>query len=147
MSKIKGQIQEDLKEAMKSGDHFKRDTLRLLNSAFKQVEVDQRIVLRDEDVIKILKTAYKQRQDAASAYQNGGREDLFAKESKEMEIIASYLPRQLDDQEIKDALQIIIKNTGANGPKDMGKVMQETKNLSADGRRISAILKDLLAEK
>lgn len=144
MSTIKAQMNQDLKEAMKSGDAFKRDTLRMLNSALKQVEVDKRIVLEDEDVIKILKSAYKQREDAATAYKNAGREDLYSKEAQEMEIITSYLPKQLDDTQLQEAIQQIIKNLQATSSKDMGKVMQEAKNLNADGRRISAMVKELL---
>ncbi|MCE3039494.1 GatB/YqeY domain-containing protein [Helicobacter anatolicus] len=143
MSAIREKINQDLKEAMKNGDNFKRDTLRLLNSAFKQVEVDQRITLKDSDIIKILKTAYKQRDDAAMAYKNAGRNDLFEKETKEMEIITSYLPKQLDDLALRKAIEEIITSLNA-GSKDMGKVMQEAKNLNADGRRISAIAKELL---
>lgn len=143
MSAIREKINQDLKEAMKNGDSFKRDTLRLLNSAFKQVEVDQRITLKDSDIIKILKTAYKQRDDAAMAYKNAGRNDLFEKETKEMEIITSYLPKQLDDMALRKAIEEIITSLNA-GSKDMGKIMQEAKNLNADGRRISAIAKELL---
>lgn len=144
MSTIKEKINQDLKEAMKNQDVFRRDTLRMLNSAFKQVEVDQRITLSDEDVIKILKSAYKQREDAAQAYKKGGREDLFEKESKEMELILQYLPQQLNDEELEQALKQIIKDTQASGAKDMGKVMAIAKNLNADGRRISNMLKELL---
>ncbi|MCE3036961.1 GatB/YqeY domain-containing protein [Helicobacter sp. faydin-H20] len=143
MNTIREKINQDLKEAMKNGDNFKRDTLRLLNSAFKQVEVDQRIALKDSDIIKILKTAYKQRDDAAMAYKNAGRNDLFEKETKEMEIITSYLPKQLDDVALRKAIEEIITSLNA-GSKDMGKVMQEAKNLNADGKRISAIAKELL---
>ncbi|MCE3038128.1 GatB/YqeY domain-containing protein [Helicobacter anatolicus] len=143
MNTIREKINQDLKEAMKNGDSFKRDTLRLLNSAFKQVEVDQRITLKDSDIIKILKTAYKQRDDAAMAYKNAGRNDLFEKEIKEMEIITSYLPEQLDDAALKKAIEEIITSLNA-GSKDMGRVMQEAKKLNADGKRISSMVKELL---
>ena len=84
MSAIKEKMAQDLKEAMKSGETFKRDTLRLLNSALKQVEVDKRIVLSDEDVISILKSAFKQREDALESYLNAKRDDLAQKEKQEM---------------------------------------------------------------
>ncbi len=145
MSEIKRRINEDLKQAMKEGDHFKRDALRMLNSALKQVEVDKRIVLSDEDVIRILKSAYKQREDAASAYQAAGRQDLFDKEDREMKLILTYLPAQLDDASLESELKAIIAQTQASGPKDMGKVMAVAKNLNADGRRISEKLKALLS--
>lgn len=144
MSSIKAQINQDLKDAMKSGDNFKRDALRMLNSAFKQVEVDKRITLSDEEVIKILKSAYKQREDAATAYKNANRDDLYEQESKEMALILNYLPKQLEDPELKQEIQSIIARLGASGAKDMGKVMAEAKNLNADGRRISSFVKELL---
>lgn len=144
MSSIKAQINQDLKDAMKSGDNFKRDALRMLNSAFKQVEVDKRITLNDEEVIKILKSAYKQREDAATAYKNANRDDLYEQESKEMALILNYLPKQLEDAELKQEIQSIIAKLGASGAKDMGKVMAEAKNLNADGRRISNFVKELL---
>lgn len=144
MSSIKAQINQDLKDAMKSGDNFKRDALRMLNSAFKQVEVDKRITLSDEEVIKILKSAYKQREDAATAYKNANRDDLYEQESKEMALILNYLPKQLEDAELKQEIQSIIAKLGASGAKDMGKVMAEAKNLNADGRRISNFVKELL---
>lgn len=144
MSSIKAQINQDLKDAMKSGDNFKRDALRMLNSAFKQVEVDKRITLSDEEVIKILKSAYKQREDAATAYKNANRNDLYEQESKEMALILNYLPKQLEDAELKQEIQSIITRLGASGAKDMGKVMAEAKNLNADGRRISSFVKELL---
>lgn len=144
---IKEQMAQDLKEAMKSGDTFKRDTLRLLNSALKQVEVDKRIVLSDEDVIGILKSAYKQREDALEAYLNANRNDLAQKEKQEMDIILSYLPKQLSDDELREAVKGLIAEVGAEGSKDLGKVMGVAKKLSsvADGRRISAIAKELLS--
>lgn len=144
---IKEKMAQDLKEAMKSGDTFKRDALRLLNSALKQVEVDKRIELSDDDVIGILKSAYKQREDALEAYINASREDLAQKEKQEMDIILYYLPKQLSDDELKEAVKQIIAEVGAVGGKDLGKVMGAAKKLSqvADGKRISAMAKELLS--
>lgn len=143
---IKEQMQADLKEAMKSGDVFLRDCVRLLNAAIKQVEVDTRNSLDDSGVIKILKSAYKQREDAAQAYKNAGREDLYEQESKEMQVILRYLPAQLSDEQLENKLREIIADTGASSPKDLGKVMAAAKALSevADGRRISTMAKSLL---
>ncbi|HIY43700.1 MAG TPA: GatB/YqeY domain-containing protein [Candidatus Helicobacter avistercoris] len=147
MSAIKEKMAQDLKEAMKSGETFKRDTLRLLNSALKQVEVDKRIVLSDEDVISILKSAFKQREDALESYLNAKRDDLAQKEKQEMDIILSYLPKQLSDEELRDAVKGIIAEVGAKDGKDLGKVMGAAKKLSAiaDGKRISAMAKELLS--
>lgn len=147
MSAIKEKMAQDLKEAMKSGETFKRDTLRLLNSALKQVEVDKRIMLSDEDVISILKSAFKQREDALESYLNAKRDDLAQKEKQEMDIILSYLPKQLSDEELRDAVKGIIAEVGAKDGKDLGKVMGAAKKLSAiaDGKRISAMAKELLS--
>lgn len=147
MSAIKEKMAQDLKEAMKSGDTFKRDTLRLLNSALKQVEVDKRIILSDDDVISILKSAYKQREDALQSYVQVKRDDLAQKEKGEMDIILSYLPKQLGDEELREAVKSLIIEIGAEGVKDLGKVMGAAKKLSAvaDGRRISAMARDLLS--
>lgn len=146
MSQIKEKLQADLKEAMKAQNTFLRDTIRMLNAAIKQVEVDTREVLDDTKIIKILKTAYKQREDAAIAYQQANREDLLAKEKQEMEIISTYLPKQLSDNELRERICKIIQELGATNQKDMGKVMAQTTQLRdvADGRRISAMVKELL---
>ncbi|PAF53992.1 glutamyl-tRNA amidotransferase [Helicobacter sp. 13S00482-2] len=146
MSQIKERMAQDLKTAMKNGDNFTRDTIRLLNSSLKQVEVDKRISLSDEDVIGILKSAYKQRVDASMAYKEAGREDLLQKENKEMEVILQYLPKQLNDEELYTEISKTIAGMGEVGPKDMGKVMGALKHLSkvADGRRISAMVKSIL---
>ena len=135
-SSIKDRLNADIKEAMKSNDTLLRDTIRMLNSAIKQVEVDTRKSLDDSAIIKILKTAYKQREDAANAYKEAGRDDLYEKESKEMEIITRYLPAQLDDTQLEAKIR-----------KDMGKVMQASRVLNevADGRRISTMVKKLLS--
>lgn len=147
MSAIKEKMAQDLKEAMKSGDTFKRDALRLLNSALKQVEVDKRIILSDDDVISILKSAYKQREDALQSYVQAKRDDLAQKEKREMDIILSYLPKQLSDEELREVVKSLIIEIGAEGVKDLGKVMGAAKKLSAvaDGRRISTMARDLLS--
>lgn len=148
MSEIKTRISADLKDAMKSKDNFTRDTLRMLNSAFKQVEVDERKELSDSDVVAILKRAKKQREEAAGQYQVAGRDDLYQKEVGEIEIISRYLPEQLSDEALRDALSGIILEVGATSSKDMGKVMgvANTKlSAQADGKRISQMAKELLS--
>ncbi|RAX54624.1 glutamyl-tRNA amidotransferase [Helicobacter sp. 16-1353] len=145
---IKQQLNDDLKTAMKTNDIFRRDTIRLLNAALKQVEVDKRIELNDENVIQILLNAKKQRLDSITAYKKANRDDLAQKEEKELEIILQYLPKQLNDDELKIKVKEIIESINANGIKDLGKVMGEAKNLLqvADGGRISKIAKELLNE-
>lgn len=144
---LKERLNNDLKNAMKNNDIFLRDTIRLINSAIKQVEVDKRISLKDEDIIKILNSAKKQRLDSINAYKNASRDDLVQKEQKELDIILSYLPKQLDDNELESKIKEIIASINATSIKDLGKVMNEAKSLSqvADGARISKIAKELLA--
>ena len=144
---LKEQINKDLKEAMKAKDTQKRDALRLLNSAFKQIEVDERKELTDEDVIKIIQKQVKQRNDSIEQYKEAGRDDLVAKEQLEIDYYKAYLPAQLSDEELENALKDIIAQTGATSMKDMGKVMgAATKQLAgkADGKRINQVVKKLL---
>ena len=99
---LREQILEDIKSAMKSGDTFKRDALRMVNAALKQVEVDERIKLSDERVISILQKEIKSRVDSVEAYKKGGRDDLVKKEQGEIELIKTYLPAELSDDELKE---------------------------------------------
>jgi uncharacterized protein YqeY len=145
---LREKITQDIKEAMKAKDIKKRDALRLLNSALKQIEVDERKELSDEDVIKIIKTQVKRRIDAASQYKDANREDLMQIELDEIAIYEPYLPAQLSDEQLDAQIQNIIEKVGASNMKDMGKVMGiATKELgsSADGKRISDCVKRLLS--
>lgn len=148
MSELQNRINEDVKEAMKNKDAQKRDALRMLTSAMKQVAVDEKKELSDEDAVKIIQKAIKQREDAATQYRDGGREELASKEEAEIEIFKTYLPAQLSDEELEEKLKSIIESLGATSMKDMGKVMGvATKELgsSADGKRINMVVKKLLS--
>lgn len=145
---LKEQINDDIKAAMKAKDTRRRDALRLLSSAMKQIEVDERKVLDDDDIIKIVQKQIKQRDDSATQYREAGREDLLDKELYEIELYKEYLPRQLDDGELEIAIKHIIETSGASSMKEMGKVMGiASKELAgkADGKRISTQVKRLLA--
>ncbi|MDD2567865.1 MAG: GatB/YqeY domain-containing protein [Thiovulaceae bacterium] len=144
---LREQINQDLKEAMKAKDAKKRDALRLLTSAFKQIEVDERRELSDEDVIKIIQNQVKRREEAAKQYKDADRLDLMQIELDEIACYMPYLPAQLSDEELKAALQNIISQTGATSLKDMGKIMgAASKELAgkADGKRINECVKALL---
>lgn len=135
------------KEAMKQKDDFKRDTLRTLNAAFKQVEVDERIELSDERILKIIASEIKKRKDAIELYSKGGREDLAQKEQKEIALFESYLPQQLSDEELQAALKEMIANLGVSSLKDQGLVMKEAKakfGARVDGKRLNVTLRELL---
>ena len=144
---LKEQLKNDLKEAMKAKNNFKRDVIRLINSAIKQIEVDERRELSDEDVIKILQKSAKQRNDSIVQYREGNREDLAQKEADELVVINSYLPKQIEDSELESEIKAVIEQVGATTIKDMGKVMGiASKKLAgkADGKRISEVVKRLL---
>ncbi|WP_072226034.1 GatB/YqeY domain-containing protein [Campylobacter coli] len=144
---LKEQILNDIKEAMKQKDDFKRDTLRTLNAAFKQVEVDERIELSDERILKIITSEIKKRKDAIELYSKGGREDLAQKEQKEIALFESYLPQQLSDEELQVALKEMIANLGVSSLKDQGLVMKEAKakfGARVDGKRLNVTLRELL---
>ena len=145
---LREQINNDLKEAMKAKDTKKRDALRLLTSAFKQIEVDERKELSDDDVIKIIQKQVKSRNDSIEQYKSAGRDDLMQIELDEIAYYEPYLPAQLSDEELTAELKSIIETVGASTMKDMGKVMgAASKALAgrADGKRINECVKSLLS--
>ena len=144
---LKEQIKNDIKEAMRAKDTAKRDTLRNLNAAIKQIEVDDRRELSDADVEAILMKYAKQREDAKAQFADAGRDDLVAKEEAELAIVKSYLPEPLSEAELETIIKEIIAQTGAQSMKDMGKVMGAAKakvGSRADGGTISKMVKGLL---
>lgn len=145
---LKEQINNDIKTAMKEKNVALRDALRLLSSAMKQIEVDERKELSDEDIIKIIQKQVKQRNDAMSQYRDAGREDLYEKEASEAAIFETYLPKQLSDDELEAAIRAIIAQTGAETMKDIGRVMgaaSKSLGATADGKRINECAKALLS--
>jgi len=120
---IKDRIQEDIKTAMKARESQRLGALRLISAAMKQREVDERIELKDEQVIAILDKMLKQRRESLSQYQTAGRQDLSDQEQFEIELIQQYLPAQMSEEEVDQLVQEAISQTGANSIKDMGKVM------------------------
>jgi uncharacterized protein len=147
---LKEMIFSDLKEALKSGDNFKRDTLRLLSSFMKNTEIEKKKKeegLNDEETVEMIKKSIKQRKDSVEQYEKGGRNDLADKERKELEILSAYLPAQLDEEKIREEVGKIITETGAGSQKDFGKVMgMAMKNLKgqADGDIVKKIVEEKL---
>lgn len=144
---LREEIKNAIKEAMRNKDNSKRDTLRNIDTMIKQIEVDERRELSDEDVVKLIAKYAKQREDAKMQFASGGRMDLVEKEDAELAIIEPYLPKQLSDNELENKLKEIIVECGATSMKDMGKVMglaKEKIGSSADGGRINIIVKTLL---
>ncbi len=145
--RLKEQIKNDIKEAMRAKETAKRDTLRNIQAAIKQIEVDERRELNDADVEAILMKYAKQREDAKVQFAEGGRDDLVAKEEAELALIKTYLPEPMDDTELESILKEVIASVGAQSMKDMGKVMGAAKSTigsRADGGRINRMVKHLL---
>ena len=144
---LKAKLQDDLKEAMKNKDNEKRDAIRFLMSALKQIEVDERKELSDADIIKIIQKSLKQREDSMIAFKEAGREDLYAKELAEAAILKVYLPEQLSDEALKAIIQKHIEAIGATSLKEIGKIMPlvlaECSGV-ADGKRINMLAKEIL---
>ena len=144
----KQQIQDDLKTAMKAGDTRRRDILRLLMAAFKQVEVDKRITLSADDTLSILMTEAKQRRESIAEVTSAGRDDLVEQQQYELDVIESYLPQQASRDEIAALARDVIREIGATTPKDMGKVMQALMPKlkgQADGKVVNAVVRELLS--
>ncbi len=142
------QIKSDIKDAMRAKDTLKRDTLRNIQAAVKQIEVDERRDVTDADLETIMVKYLKQREDAKTQFADAGRDDLVAKENAEIAIIKPYLPEPMDDAELESVLKEVIASTGAESMKDMGKVMGAAKvaiGSRADGGRINQMVKKLLS--
>jgi len=142
------QIKNDIKEAMRNKEVQKRDTLRNIQTLIKQIEVDERREVSDEDVERILMKYLKQREDAIVQFRAGSREDLVEKELQEIHILKAYLPQPLSDEELESALREIILSVGASSMKDIGKIMGMAKNSigsKADGGRINTMIKNIFA--
>ncbi len=141
------QIKSDIKDAMRAKDTVKRDTLRNIQAAVKQIEVDERRDVTDADLETIMMKYLKQREDAKTQFADAGRNDLVEKEDAEIAIIKPYLPEPMDDTELESVLKDVIASTGAESMKDMGKVMGGAKaaiGSRADGGRINQMVKKLL---
>ena len=145
---LKEQITEDMKNAMRAKDAGRLGTIRLLQAAMKQKEVDERVTLDDAGVIAIVDKLMKQRKDSIAAFEGAGRQDLADKEKAEMAVLQAYLPARMSEAEIAQAVQAIVAEVGAKGPGDMGKVMGVVKTRlagKADMGQVSAAVKAALA--
>lgn len=144
---LKAQLTEDMKTAMKAKDQLSLSTIRLINAAIKQFEVDERTEADDTKVISILTKMVKQRKDSATIYHEAGRTDLAEKENAEIEVLNRYLPQMMSEEEIKNAVYSAISATGAAGMADMGKVMGILKTElagKADMGEVNKVLKSAL---
>ena len=145
---LKEQITEDMKTAMRAKDSERLGTIRLLLSAIKQKEIDERVVVDDVMVVAIVDKLIKQRKDSIEAFQKAERKDLADKEASEMVVLQAYLPARLSAEEVTAAVKAIVVTLGASGPGDMGKVMGAVKAQlagKADMGQVSAAVKAALA--
>ena len=145
---LNAQIKSDIKDAMRAKDTQKRDTLRNIQVAVKDIEVNERREVTDADVEAILVKYAKQREDAMAQFKEAGRDDLVKSELAELEIVKAYLPEQMDDAELEATIKEIVAQVGATSMRDMGKVMGSAKSAigsRADGGRINTIVKALLS--
>jgi uncharacterized protein YqeY len=148
---LRDKINDEVKQAMKSQAKLRLSTLRLMNAAIKNAEIDARIgtgPLTDDDILGILQKMIKQREDSVALYEQGGRKELADQERGEIEIIRGFLPQQMSEAEARAAIAEVIKQTGAQGIKDMGKVMATLKQAYAgrmDFGKASGLVKGFLA--
>jgi uncharacterized protein YqeY len=141
---LKDRIQQDVKDAMRAKDKARLGAIRLITAAIKQREVDERIELDDAQITAVLDKMAKQRRESISQFEKAGRDDLIAQEVMELDIIQSYLPEQLGEDEINALIDNAIQATGAISIKDMGKVMGQLKPKlqgRADMGAVSALIK------
>ncbi|AEA00555.1 MULTISPECIES: GatB/YqeY domain-containing protein [Aerococcus] len=147
MAKI-DQLNQDMKEAMKAKDKFRLSVIRMLKGALQKAEIDKEEALTDDEELSILSRELKQRKDSVNEFHEAGRDDLADQTAKEIEIVENYLPKQLSEEEITQAVKEVIDQVGASSMKDFGKVMgtavAKLKG-QADGNQIQKIAKSLLS--
>ncbi|KAF1013613.1 MAG: GatB/YqeY domain-containing protein [Burkholderia sp.] len=147
--RLKDQISEDMKAAMRAKDSRRLATIRLLLAAIKQREVDGRITIDDAGVVGVVDKMLNQRKDSITQFQAAGRDDLVAQEQLEVAVLVAYMPARLSEAEVADAVQNTITAMGATGPRDIGKVMGVLKAKlagQADMTTVSASVKVALSQ-
>ena len=142
---LKEKLLSDMKEAMKSKDSLKLGTIRSVIAAVKNQEIDLRKDLDEEDVLTIVSREVKKRKEAASLYKKGRRPELEDKEIQEMKILQTYLPEQVSEEDLRQRIQQVIEETGAEGMKDFGKIMK-TLVPEFKGKADNALIKELASE-
>jgi uncharacterized protein YqeY len=144
---IKERLMADLKVAMKEKQKMRKSVITMLRAAIKQIEIDKRVELSDEEIIDVVASQVKQKKSVIDEFLKGDREDLAEEAREEISILEAYLPEQLTEEEVKAIVSEAIAETGAESMKDMGKVMgictQRTKG-RADGKLVSQIVKSFL---
>lgn len=147
--KLRERISKDLTAAMKSRDVVRLGVLRMMKSAVKNREVDNRAELDDSQVVQVLSTLIRQHRESIEQFDRGGRADLVAKETAEIAVIEEYLPAAVAEEEIASVVDEAIRETGASSPKDLGAVMKlcmaRFGGRPVDGKRVSALVREKLS--
>lgn len=145
---LNDRLNEDMKQAMRSQDKFRLSVIRMVRSSIKNIEIDQRKTLDDQEVLDVLNREIKQRRDSLQEFEKAGRQDLADQLKQELLILADYMPQQLSEDEVKAIVQQTIQEVGASSKADMGKVMgalmPKVKGL-ADGKLVNQIVQQSLA--
>jgi uncharacterized protein YqeY len=145
---LKDQLNESMKTAMKARDDLRLSAVRMVRSMVKNREIDQKKELDDQEIIEVISTLVKQRRESIRMYREGNRPDLVEKEEAELGVLLGFLPAQLSTVEIEALVDKVILETGAQGAKDMGRVMKMLSPLTAgkaDGKTVSDTVKQKLA--
>lgn len=143
-------IDDDYKSAFKARRKEEVSCLRLIRAALKNKEKEARQELTDDEVVRVLKTLAKQRQDSAEQFRAAGRDDLATTEEAELKILAAYLPAEIDEATAREAVGRVIEETGASSMKDMGRVMKaalDALGAGADGKMVNQIVREILQAK
>jgi uncharacterized protein YqeY len=146
---LKRSITDDIRQAMKSGDTVRKDTLRMLVASINNAEIAKQDKLDNSDILGVIAKEVKKHQESIDAFKQGNRADLVSKEEAEMKILQSYLPEQLTRDDIAAAAKEVIAAVGAQGPGDKGKVMKELMPKlkgRADGKEINEVVTELLSQ-
>jgi uncharacterized protein YqeY len=146
---LKKTIAEQLADATKARDAVRMNTLRMLRAAIKNREVELRAELEEEEILRVIGTQIKQRRESVRQYEDAGRGDLAAKETEELTILMSFMPEQMSEEMVNNAVVAIIQELGAKDMKDMGRVMKAAMAKfagSADGKMVNEIVKRELSE-
>jgi len=147
MSALKDRIGAEMKEAMRAKDATRLESIRLLRAAIQRREVDDRVELTDDEVVSVLQKMIKQGKDSIEQFSKGGRDDLVAKEAATLAVLETYLPEQIDSAELSALIETALSETGAQGVRDMGKVMAWLKPKvqgRADMGAVSVLIKEKL---
>jgi len=145
---LEERLLEEMKQAMKTNDKLRLSTIRMIRSALKNKEIELRKKLEDEEAAKVIQAMVRKGEESVEQFQLGGRTDLVEKEKKEIEILKSFLPQPLSQEEVSKIIEQSIQETQASSPKDIGKVMKSVMPKiagKADGKLINQLVKEKLS--